>query len=270
MQKKMLYIISAAGLLCCTSCRHLSGYKDRELAVLGVIGIILALFLLLAIYSNMLRDEIADYSQFNKNARLAGRVMHGRVNREYPFSLVKVQFGVWTVIICSSYVYLSLLQGDCTEVTINKTALVLLGIFSGTAVTASLIDKREKQDGTKRYQDRPSQGFFTDILSDQNGISMHRFQGFAWTLIAITVYLYKLTQVEEGCALPELSDTLLSLTGISNATYLVLRSNENDTIPARAGAGTQAPSPPPVSPGDPEPPGPPAASAVLPANYSSP
>ena len=103
-----------------------------------------------------------------------------------------------------------------------------MGIFAGTAVASSVIDKNEMSDNRPRHQNTPSQGFFVDILSDDNGISMHRFQNVAWTIIAITVYLYKVSQVTTGCQLPELSDTLLALTGISNATYLVLKSKEND------------------------------------------
>jgi hypothetical protein len=83
-------------------------------------------------------------------------------------------------------------------------------------------------DNRPRHQNSPSEGFFIDILSDDNGISLHRFQNFVWTIIAITVYLYKVSQVRTGCELPELSDTLLALTGISSATYLILRSKEND------------------------------------------
>ena len=103
-----------------------------------------------------------------------------------------------------------------------------MGIFAGTAVAASVIDKAEISDNRPRHQNTPSEGFFIDILSDDNGISLHRFQNLAWTIIAMTVYLYKVLQVTTGCQLPELSDTLLALTGISNATYLVLRSKEND------------------------------------------
>ncbi|RAJ91024.1 hypothetical protein LX87_05365 [Larkinella arboricola] len=74
----------------------------------------------------------------------------------------------------------------------------------------------------------PSQGFFADILSDDNGINLHRFENVTWAFIAILVYLYKVSLITKGCELPELSDTLLALTGISSATYLVLKSKEND------------------------------------------
>lgn len=203
-------------------------YDARHVTAFAVIVIIIALFLALAAYSNILRDEVSDCDEFDANAQKMQKHQRTKVNRENPFSLTKVQFGLWTVVISSAYVYLSLCKGDCAAGTINKTALVLMGIFAGTAAASTLIDKREMNDNRPRHQNTPSEGFFIDILSDDNGISLHRFQNFVWTLIAVIVYLYKLQEVSTGCLLPELSDTLLALTGISSATYVLLRSKEND------------------------------------------
>jgi hypothetical protein len=190
-----------------------------------VISLIWLLFGLLAIYSNILRDPIGKIAA--------------------PFSLTKVQFGLWTAIISSVYVYLSLCKGDCAETAINKTALVLMGISSGTVIASSIIDNKEISDLRPRHQNSPSQGFFIDILSDENGISLHRFQNLAWTIIAMTVYLYKVSEITTGCQLPELSDTLLALTGISTATYIVMRTQENATAgPASLPAPAQAAVPP--------------------------
>ena len=221
-----------------------SGQYDLRLTIaVIVIVLICALFLLLAMFSNILRDEISDVETFNANAaKQQARSKRKLVDRTAPFSLTKVQFGLWTVIISSVYVYLSLCKGDCALGEINKTALVLMGIFAGTAVASSLIDKKEMGDNRVRHQDAPSQGFFIDILSDENGISLHRFQNFAWTVIAITVYLYKVSQITTGCTLPELSDTLLALTGISSATYLVMKTKENDPPVAESGAATDVPA----------------------------
>lgn len=204
-------------------------HTDLTVVASIVVGLIVVLFFVLAYYTNVLRDEISNCEVFDEKAQKLAQKGRGRfVNRSYPFSLSKVQFGLWTVIISSSYIYLSLFKGDCAEGSINKTALVLMGIFAGTAIASSIIDKREIDDNRPRHQNTPSQGFFIDILSDDNGISLHRFQNFVWTLIAISVYLYKVSMVRTGCVLPELSDTLLALTGISSATYLVLRAKEND------------------------------------------
>ena len=227
------------------------GLELRQIISYSSIALISALFLMLAFYSNLLREEVSNQGEFDANAQQLKQSKKWKfTNTDAPFSLTKVQFGIWTVIISSAYIYLSLCKGDLNLDSINKTALVLMGIFAGTAVASTMIDKNEISDSRPRLQNKPSQGFFVDILSDDNGISLHRFQNFAWTLIAITVYLYKVTQIATGCTLPELSDTLLALTGISSATYLAMKTQENDppvqapetaaTTPAMSAAMTPA------------------------------
>lgn len=212
-----------------SSCSGERPYDNEQLMTVGTVSLISILFLVLAVYSNLLRDEISNLEAFHTSARQLQQTHKWLVvDKNAPFSLTKVQFGVWTVIISSSYIYLSLVKGDCAMQPINKTALVLMGIFAGTAVASTLMDKAEINDNRDRHQNAPSQGFFADILSDDNGISLHRFQNVAWTIIAMLVYLYKVSLISKGCELPELSDTLLALTGISSATYLVLKSKEND------------------------------------------
>ena len=208
----------------------LTAGMDTRHIIAGIsIAVISTVFLILAFYSNLLKEEISNDEEFAANAKNLQRGKKWKLtNTNAPFSLTKVQFGIWTVIIASSYIYMSLCKGDLNLDSINKTALVLMGIFAGTAVASSMIDKNEISDNRPRLQNAPSQGFFIDILSDDNGISLHRFQNFAWTIIAIVVYLYKLSGAVAGSALPELSDTLLALTGISSATYLALKSKEND------------------------------------------
>lgn len=202
---------------------------DNQVIAWITIAAISTLFLVLAFFSNLLREEISNEDEFAANAqKLQSTKKWKLTNTNAPFSLTKVQFGLWTVIIASAYIYLSLCKGDLNLDSINKTALVLMGIFAGTAVASTMIDKNEISDSRPRLQNKPSQGFFVDILSDENGISLHRFQNFAWTVIAIIVYLYKLSGSVAGSALPELSDTLLALTGISSATYLALKTKENN------------------------------------------
>jgi len=212
--------------------------KMQTIAIMSITAISLVFFIL-ARYSNLLRDEVSNDAEFAANAQKLQLTKKWKLtNTNAPFSLTKVQFGIWTVVIASAYIYLSLCKGDLNLDSINKTALVLMGIFAGTAVASSFMDKNEISDNRARHQNSPSQGFFVDILSDENGISMHRFQNFTWTIIAIIVYLYKLSGAVAGSALPELSDTLLALTGISSATYLALKTKENDP-PAVPGVETE-------------------------------
>ncbi|PVD52245.1 hypothetical protein DC498_11010 [Terrimonas sp.] len=220
----------------------------RHIIMYASIALISFVFFILAVYSNLLREEISDQDAFDSNAQQLQQNKKWKLSHtNAPFSLTKVQFGIWTVIIASAYIYLSLCKGDLNLDSINKTALVLMGIFAGTTVASSVIDKNEINDNRPRHQNRPSKGFFIDILSDDNGISLHRFQNFAWTMIAIIVYLYKLAGADAVSALPELSDTLLALTGISSATYLVLKTKENDPPQVQQqNSATDAPILPPT------------------------
>lgn len=187
----------------------------------------LGFFILLGKYSRLLRDDVNGFSSQRTNGdKLQLQALADY--RQYPFSLSKVQLGIWTIVISCSYLYLTLFKNGCSEIAMNKTAIVLMGIFSGAAITSKVMDKYPPSGNSTPHLSRQSQGFFIDILSDNKGINIHRFQHLLWTLIAIVIYLYRLSQIANGCVLPELGDTLLALTGISSASYVIMRSGERD------------------------------------------
>lgn len=62
-----------------------------------------------------------------------------------------------------------------------------------------------------------SKGFINDILSDDNGISFHRFQIFAWTIVLIFIFI---ESVHNTLAMPDFDAKLLGLMGISSGTYI--------------------------------------------------
>jgi len=62
-----------------------------------------------------------------------------------------------------------------------------------------------------------SQGFLLDILRDETGISFHRFQMMAWTIILGLVFV---SSVWRNFTMPDFSATLLGLMGISSGTYV--------------------------------------------------
>ena len=70
------------------------------------------------------------------------------------------------------------------------------------------IDKKNIKD---------SKNYIKDILSDSNGISLHRFQIFAWTLMLGVIFILN---VWTNLSMPEFSSTLMILMGISSGTYL--------------------------------------------------
>jgi hypothetical protein len=64
---------------------------------------------------------------------------------------------------------------------------------------------------------RKSDGFFRDVLSDIHGISFHRFQILAWTIVLGIIFI---AEVYSNLRMPEFSQTLLALMGISSGTYI--------------------------------------------------
>ena len=66
---------------------------------------------------------------------------------------------------------------------------------------------------------RPSASinFLTDVLTDGQAYSFHRFQIFAWTIILGIIFI---ASVYNNLAMPQFSTTLLGLMGISAGTYI--------------------------------------------------
>ncbi|WP_373529486.1 hypothetical protein [Nostoc sp.] len=138
-----------------------------------------------------------------------------------PFSLSISQLAFWTFLIFASYLIIYGVTGDYTNIFTGQS-LILLGINSVTAFGASLLDGHGNEKKRKGSQGI-SKGFLNDILSDINGVNFQRFQTFMWT-VAIGVFF--VWEVIKNLAMPEFDDTLLTLQGISSATYLGLRGQE--------------------------------------------
>lgn len=144
-----------------------------------------------------------------------------KLNRN-PFSLSISQLAFWTFLIFGSYLIIYGITGDYTNI-LTEQSLILLGINSITAFGSSLIDGHGHEKDKKGSQ-RVSEGFFYDILSDINGVNFHRFQTFIWT---VAIGLFFIWEVIKNLAMPEFDETLLTLQGISAATYLGLRGQEH-------------------------------------------
>jgi hypothetical protein len=63
----------------------------------------------------------------------------------------------------------------------------------------------------------PSERLYLDILRDETGISFHRFQMAAWTIVLGFVFV---VTVYRTLTMPDFSPTLLGLMGISAGTYI--------------------------------------------------
>jgi ABC-type Mn2+/Zn2+ transport system permease subunit len=97
---------------------------------------------------------------------------------------------------------------------LNSQVLILLGISAGTAAAAAAVD------ASKNIAAPPSANLLHDLISDQNGIQLDRFQMVVWTLVMGCVFLY---YVFHELTMPLFDSTLLTLMGISAGTYVTLK-----------------------------------------------
>jgi hypothetical protein len=71
-----------------------------------------------------------------------------------------------------------------------------------------------------------SKGFWTDVLSDDTGVTIHRFQIVAWTLVLGIIFI---STVSKTLTMPDFDNTLLALMGISSGTYIGLKPTESQS-----------------------------------------
>src|SRR5581483_6609287 len=126
-----------------------------------------------------------------------------------------------------------------------------LGISVATTTAARVVDLSDQANPLiYRHQDMKTTNFFLDVLSDQNGVSIHRFQSVLfnavfgiWFIAAVLGNLHDpnfcLTLFAKGdpnlaqCLLhatdfimPIVTDNNLILLGLSSATYAALKITE--------------------------------------------
>lgn len=208
-----------------------------------------------------------------KSSILCEPQITGEKKYKPPYSLALTQMAFWYVLIMSSTVFIYMINKEAPS--LNKTALVLMGISTITGVVANSMNTNKKveeknklieyqnekqvleshlnelelnlgKENTAEYseglkkdilksKDRIKElnlliseaenvksidkhkSFIKDILSDSNGVSLHRFQIVGWTVALGVVYII---MVLKNIVLPEFDDTLLALMGISSGAYL--------------------------------------------------
>lgn len=164
-----------------------------------------------------------------------------------PYSFSRVQLMWWTVIVGACFIILFGKTGEYDV--INQSTLILLSIGLVTTAGGSVIDVNQMQTTPCRHQDMECKGFFNDILSDENGISMHRFQAVMFNvLFGITFVVTFWAQSQ----FPEFNNSELTLMGVSSGAYLALKTNENKNTAAltqaQTGGATSQTTPPPTPP----------------------
>jgi hypothetical protein len=249
-------------------------------AIVAFVGLILAmvLFVWLVRTTGILRDSGPPLLTANKR----------------PFSLARAQAAVWFFLVIGSFLFLYLITGDYN--TVSEQALILIGIGTGTALGAAMIDASKNTGANESLADlnperarleaevkeltakhaelnnraqaganvtpedkqalsdlsvqlsqktaelnetikkieeassglsKPeSEGLFKDLLSDANGVNFHRFQMMIWTIVLVVLFI---VGVYSTLAMPQFSNTLLALMGISAGTYLGFKIPERQT-----------------------------------------
>ena len=190
---------------------------DPLLVGLGCIGILLiATGIVGANWTGgMLRDRIPDPTNGDPNP---------------PFSLGRTQMGFWLLLTVGTFLYLWLVSGQFIHV-ITIDVLALLGISAVSGLSARAIDVQTTTaakaaaaaGGPPIPTPAQSQGFWNDILSDGNGIVLHRIQLVAWSLILGAIFVWSAIW---SFAYPPSDGLLLLLAGVVNGTYLGFKVTE--------------------------------------------
>jgi hypothetical protein len=147
---------------------------------------------------------------------------------ERPYSFSRVQLLWWTMIVFICYIFSFAITG--TLIPINSTMAILLGCGAIVYAGGRIIDNKQLGDKNQRPQDKENgKGFFEDILSDDSGVSIHRFQALVFNVIFGVAYLSYFFSKFKAELYPFISFTnwQFALIGISSATYLGLKANEN-------------------------------------------
>ncbi len=178
--------------------------KTWGIVFLAVVLATLVLLLLLSARTNILR---------------AGPSL--TVGTYRPYDLGRVQTAFWFLIVSTAHLCVWLTTGDFN--TLSPSVLGLMGISAVTGLGPRLMGASGNDtdqpvaDPKSSIHEPISAGFFTDIISDANGYSFHRFQIVLWTVLLGIIFV---SYVYDNLAMPQFSGSLLALMGLSAGTYL--------------------------------------------------
>jgi len=144
-----------------------------------------------------------------------------------PYSYSRVQLFFWTMIIFSLYLYFFAFTGILLPV--NSTVVLLLGGGLLVYSAGKIVDFRKAPapaagDGVAHK----TEGLFLDILSDNEGVTIHRFQSLVFNIIYGVGFVLMFFKNVNQCLypFPEFSNWQFALLGISSATYVGLKASE--------------------------------------------
>lgn len=137
------------------------------------------------------------------------------------YSLARTQMAAWFVAVFIAYLLIYLITGALD--TITETVLGLMGISAATGFASAVMDTSSESAALLPERSR---GFWTDLASDNAGLSLPRLQILAWTALLIFIFA---RSVYQTLAMPTFDLTLLGLMGISGGTYLGFKKPDQKT-----------------------------------------
>jgi IPT/TIG domain len=176
-----------------------------------------------------------------KIVKVYGGLFVGQDNR---YSNSKFQMVFWTFLVIFSYITLFserlLSNSDAISfsslINIPESLGILMGISAGSFLGAKTITFSKVQSGS--IAKTRGEKNIVDLVTDDNRvIDWGDTQMFAWTLVAIGVYIvnfYKMLgylDPSPEVSLPDVDSTLLVLTGVSQAAYIGKKLVASDVKP---------------------------------------
>jgi len=212
--------------------------SDIKIVVIAYGLFLISLIIILKFFRGIIRNT--DYYtkagisiSYNKNTATDAASSVLNIS-DIPYSLSRVQFLFWLLII-----YISILHiWGFTDVLASPTGtvLLLLGISGTTFFVGNLIDNSSGNsnalavnvtptqiinDLMKINQGRVRSKFIYDILSDGENVSLHRLQLVMFTaLLGVYFSWYVIFNLQ----MPQFSETMMLLMGISSTTYAGMKS----------------------------------------------
>jgi hypothetical protein len=200
-------------------------YKDNIKWFHAIAAIILLLLLWIGGIKYAIKDGLCKDACFNQDGSQIDPI-------KCPFSYARTQLFWWTMVILSCYVFFYGATG--VVLPLNSTAALLLGFGAVVYGFGKIIDNRQIEESKgRRNQDLGAQktqpDFIKDILSDDNGVSIHRFQAVLFNLIFGIGFIggFIKAVISQEYPFIDFNEWQFALMGISSATYLGLKASEN-------------------------------------------
>lgn len=142
--------------------------------------------------------------------------------RDRPYSLAKSQLAFWMVVVVGSFVWVFFAK-EAYSGLLNNTVLWLLGISSGTAALSAAAGGAPPAGAGVAPPSQRHQSFLGDVLSDNQGMNIHRLQMLIWTAVFGGIFVYETLTTGK---FPAFDDQAFVLMGISSVTYVWFKRTE--------------------------------------------